>query len=313
MSEEHTPNKLVNFAQLSEQAGFSYATISDHYHPWIEAQGHSSFVWATLGAISQATKSIRIGTAVTCPTIRIHPAIIAQAAASTASMMPGRFFLGVGTGENLNEHVLGLFWPAFEVRANMLEEAVEIIRTLWEGKLTSYYGNFYMVENAKIYTLPEKPIPIIVAAGGPKMASIAGKIGDGLITTAPDPELVEKFCSQARDFDLPLYCQATVCYAPTEREAVRIAHAQWPNAAIPGALSSELALPQFFEAASTLVTQEQITKEVACGPNLQKHVELIKNYLDAGYKKVTIHNIGPYQEEFFKFYKEHVIPAVKKM
>jgi G6PDH family F420-dependent oxidoreductase len=180
MSEEHTPDKLVKYAQLAEQTGFTFATISDHYHPWLDIQGQSPFVWATLGAVSQVTKSLRLGTAVTCPTMRTHPAIIAQAAATTAALMPGRFFLGVGTGENLNEHIIGLAWPPHEIRSAMLEEAVEIIRELWKGKNTSYYGDFYIVENARIYTLPEKPIPIIVAAEGPNMASTAGQIGDGL-------------------------------------------------------------------------------------------------------------------------------------
>jgi coenzyme F420-dependent glucose-6-phosphate dehydrogenase len=312
-SEEHPPGKLVKYAQLAEQAGFTIATISDHYHPWIDATGQSPFVWATLGAISQATKTIHVGTAVTCPTMRIHPAILAQAAATTAAMMPGRFFLGVGTGENLNEHILGSFWPSFEVRSSMLEEAVDIIRTLWEGKPTSYYGDFYVVENARVYTLPEKPIPIIVAAEGPKMASIAGKIGDGLISTTPDHTLVEKFRSQSEDPDLPLYCQATVCYAATEQEARKIAYKQWPITAMPGELARELAVPKFFEETATLVTEEQIAKEVECGPDPKKHLESIKKYLDAGFKKVTIHNIGPYQEEFFKFYKEQVIPAAKKL
>jgi G6PDH family F420-dependent oxidoreductase len=313
MSEEHTPDKLVKYAQLAEQTGFTFATISDHYHPWIDATGQSPFVWATLGGISQATKTIRVGTAVTCPTMRIHPAIIAQAAATTAAMMPGRFFLGVGTGENLNEHILGSFWPSFEVRSSMLEEALEVIRSLWEGKTTSYYGNFYVVENARVYTLPEKPIPVIVAAEGPKMASIAGKIGDGLISTTPDPKLIENFRAQSEDSDLPLYCQATVCYAPTEQEARRIAHKQWPIVAMPGELTRELAVPNFFEETAALVTEEQIAKEVACGPDQKKHLETIKKYLDAGFKKVTIHNIGSYQEEFFKFYKEQVIPAAKKL
>lgn len=313
MSEEHRPDRLVKYAQLAEQAGFSFTTISDHYHPWLDVEGQSPFVWGLLGAVSQVTKAIRVGTAVTCPTLRIHPAIIAQAAATAAALMPGRFFLGVGTGENLNEHILGSYWPPHEIRSSMLEEAVEIIRMLWEGKTVSYYGDFYVVENARVYTLPEKPIPIIVAAEGPKMASTAGKIGDGLISTSPDKSLIEKFRAEVEDDDLPCYCQATVCYAKDEATARKIAYKQWPISAIPGELNSELSTPKFFEQTALLVTEEQIAKEIECGPDPQKHIDVIKKFLDAGFRKVSIHNVGYEQEEFFRLYKEKVIPAIKNL
>lgn len=165
-SEEHRPDDLVRNACAAEQAGFQFALISDHYHPWIDRQGHSPFVWTVIGGIAQATDRIRLGTGVTCPTIRIHPAIIAQAAATAAVMLPDRFFLGVGTGENLNEHVLGHRWPPFDLRAEMLEEAVEVIRMLWNGDTVTFYGSFYVVEEARLYTLPESPPPICVAASG---------------------------------------------------------------------------------------------------------------------------------------------------
>jgi G6PDH family F420-dependent oxidoreductase len=245
--------------------------------------------------------------------MRIHPAIIAQAAATTASMMPGRFFLGVGTGENLNEHILGSYWPPHEIRSSMLEEAVELIRMLWEGKTTSYYGDFYIVENARVYTLPQKPIPIIVAAEGPKMASTAGKIGDGLMSTTPDKSLIEKFRQETGIDDLPCYAQATVCYAKDEATARKIVHKQWPIPAIPGELNRELPTPKFFEQTAQLVTEEQVAKEVACGPDPKKHIETIKKYIDAGFKKVSIHNVGYNQEEFFRLYKEKVIPEIKNM
>src|SRR5215210_3756261 len=177
-SEEHTPNDLVHHARLAEEAGFTFALISDHYHPWVDAQGHSPFVWSVIGGIAQATERLTLGTGVTCPTIRIHPAIIAQAAATAADLLPGRFFLGVGTGENLNEHILGDRWPEVDVRLEMLEEAVEVIRRLWEGKLTSHHGRHYTVENARIYDAPDQPVPIHVAGGGDKSAELAGRIGD---------------------------------------------------------------------------------------------------------------------------------------
>jgi coenzyme F420-dependent glucose-6-phosphate dehydrogenase len=312
MSEEHRPNDLVRYAQLAEDAGFTFATISDHYHPWTSQEGNSPFVWATIGGIAHATKKLRLGTAVTCPTTRIHPAIIAQAAATAASMMPDRFFLGVGTGENLNEHILGSKWPPHEIRSDMLMEALEIIRELWLGKNTSYYGSFYVVENARIYTLPENPIPIIVAAEGPKMARTAGEIGDGLMSTTPDGAFIKEFREEAGE-NLPLYCQSTACFASTEAEGKKIAYKQWPITGIPGELDRELPVPKFFEATASLVTEEQATVDVACGSDPKRHLEAIKVYLDAGFKKVSVHNIGPNQEEFFRFYKEKVIPQIKTL
>src|SRR5687767_13274071 len=185
-SEEHAPSDLVRYAELAERAGFPFALISDHFHPWIDRQGHSPFVWDVIGAISQRTQKLVLGTGVTCPTMRIHPAIIAQAAATAATLMPGRFFLGVGSGEALNEHILGDRWPPADIRQDMLEEAVEVMRLLWRGGELSHYGEHYVVENARIYDLPDEPVPVMIAAGGEKSAELAGRIGDGLITTAPE-------------------------------------------------------------------------------------------------------------------------------
>ena len=192
-SEEHAPLDLVAHARRAEESGFTFALVSDHFHPWIDAQGQSPFVWSVLGGIAVQTERLRIGTGVTCPMIRMHPAIVAQAAATSAAMLPGRFFLGVGTGENLNEHVLGDRWPPTFVRREMLREAVEVMRELWQGELTSHRGTHYTVENARLYTLPEEPPEIMVAASGPKAAELAGEIGDGLVATAPDRELVSTF------------------------------------------------------------------------------------------------------------------------
>src|SRR3954452_3254717 len=187
-SEEHGPSDLVRFAKAAEDAGFTYALISDHFHPWVDAQGNSPFVWTVIGGIADATERIRLGTGVTCPTIRTHPAIIAQAAATSAAMMPGRFFLGVGSGENLNEHITGQRWPEADVRQDMLEEAVAVMRLLWQGGNQSHHGTYFTVENARLYTLPPEPVPVMVGASGPKAAELAGRIGDGLISTAPSKE-----------------------------------------------------------------------------------------------------------------------------
>ena len=206
-SEEHTPGDLVKNARRAEEAGFTFALISDHFHPWIDHQGHSPFVWGVIGGISQATQKLRLGTGVTCPTVRIHPAILSQAAATAAAMMPGRFFFGVGSGENLNEHILGDHWPPADIRLDMLEEAIEIIRRLWQGDQVSYWGNYYVVENARIYTLPEELPPIMVAAVGANAIELAGRLGDGLISRL-DPIkrdfssfTGEKFCQNCANSD----------------------------------------------------------------------------------------------------------------
>jgi G6PDH family F420-dependent oxidoreductase len=305
-AEEHRPDDLVRHAALAERAGFTYALISDHFHPWIDRQGQSAFVWAVLGGIAQQTSSLRIGTGVTCPMLRIHPAIVAQAAATTASMLPGRFFLGVGTGEELNEHILAQRWPSTTVRREMLEEAVGLIRKLWEGKLTSHSGRHYTVENARIYTLPDEPPPIAFAAGGPEAAELAGRLGDALVTTAPDAEIVETFRTAGGTG--PRYGQLTVCWGEDEAAARRTAHEWWPNAALKGSLSQELPLPSDFEEAAAMVTEEDVAEVVPCGPDVERFVEAIGQYEQAGLDHVYIHQIGPDQEGFVRFCERELLP-----
>lgn len=310
-SEEHRPTDLVRHARLAEEAGFEFALISDHFHPWLDRQGHSPFVWSVLGGIAEATERLRVGTGVTCPTIRIHPAILAQAAATTAAMMPGRFFFGVGTGENLNEHVLGDKWPDWDVRARMLVESLEVIRALWSGKVTSHDGEFYTVENARLYTLPDEPIPVMVAASGPRAAKLAGEIGDGFIATGPDRELVRAF-EGGRKGKRPRYGQLTVCWAKDEKRARRTAHELWPTAAIPGEAGQELPNPAHFEQLAKLVSEEMIAEQVVCGPDVDRHVAAIEAYLDAGFDHVYVHQVGPDQEGFLEFYARDVLPRLSR-
>jgi G6PDH family F420-dependent oxidoreductase len=308
-SEEHRPNDLVRHARRAEEVGFTFALISDHFHPWVSAQGHSPFVWSVIGAIAQATETLRLGTGVTCPTIRIHPAIIAQAAATAAAMMPGRFFLGVGSGENLNEHVLGDRWPPFDIRAAMLEEAVDVIRQLWTGETVSFWGDFYTVEDAKLFTVPETVPSLMVAASGSTMAKIAGRIGDGLINTAPKATIVETFHKAgASDEKRPCYGQMTVCWAKSVAEAQQTVYQQWPNSGLKGELSQELRTVKHFEQAAKMLTPEQAAEEIVCGPDAQAHIEMIEQYTEAGYEHVYIHQIGPDQEGFFNFYAREVLP-----
>jgi coenzyme F420-dependent glucose-6-phosphate dehydrogenase len=307
-SEEHPPQDLVRHAARAEAAGFPFALISDHFHPWIDRQGQSPFVWGVLGAIAQATDRLRVGTGVTCPTIRIHPAIIAQAAATAACLMPGRFFLGVGTGENLNEHVLGDRWPDWDGRAAMLEEAVEVIRELWRGEVTSFLGDFYTVENARIYTLPESLPPILVAASGPKAAEIAGRIGDGLIGTGPESDLLDAFDRAGGEG--PRYGQVTICWAESEEAARKTALEWWPTAAIPGESGQELPNPAHFEQLAEIVTEDMIAESISCGPDPKVHLEKIRAYIDAGYDHVYLHQVGPDQVGFLEFAERELLPAL---
>jgi coenzyme F420-dependent glucose-6-phosphate dehydrogenase len=306
-SEEHRPLDLVRYAAQAEEAGFDYALVSDHFHPWIDKQGQSPFVWSVIGGIAEATENLRLGTGVTCPMIRIHPAIVAQAAATSAAMLPGRFFLGVGTGENLNEHILGDRWPEAAVRLEMLEEAIEVIRLLWQGGYQSHHGRYYTVEEARIYTLPDELPPIYVAASKPNAAELAGQMGDGLISTSPDAELVEEFES-AGGAGKPKLGQVTVCFAESEAEARKTAFEWWPNAALTGDLSQELALPRHFEGAAEMVSEDDVAEKVVCGSEPDRYFEQIDAYADAGFDHVYLHQVGADQESFFRFAQEQLLP-----
>jgi G6PDH family F420-dependent oxidoreductase len=310
-SEEHTPLELVRDARRAEDAGFAYALISDHFHPWVGRQGQSPFVWAVLGAIASETTALRLGTGVTCPTIRMHPAIVAHAAATAAALMPGRFFLGVGTGENLNEHVLGDRWPSASERREMLEEAIEVMRLLWSGELCSWEGKHYKVSDARIYTLPGEDIDVVVAAGGPEAAELAARVGEGLVATAPDSEVVERFLDAGGSG--PRYGQLTVCWATTEAEARRTALEWWPNAGLQGPLSQELPLPEHFEAASAMVTEDDVAESVVCGPDAGAHLDAIEAFADAGFDHVYVHQIGPDQEGFLAFYEREILTEVAEL
>jgi coenzyme F420-dependent glucose-6-phosphate dehydrogenase len=307
-SEEHPPNDLVRFARRAEEVGFGFAAISDHFHPWVDQQGQSPFVWSVLGGIAQATTTLKLGTGVTCPTMRIHPAIIAQAAATVTAMMPGRFFLGLGSGENLNEHILGDHWPPAPVRQDMLREAIAVIRQLWEGGYQSFDGAFYTVENARLYTLPEEPPGIILAAGGPSAATLAGEAADGIWAVAPKSELLDTYREAGGSG--PRYGQVKVCWATDEDEARKTAYEWWPNAGIGGELSQELPLPRHFEQASQLVRPEDLAEKLPIGPDPDRYVEAVKAFVDAGFTHVYIHQIGPDQEGFFDFFERELAPRL---
>jgi G6PDH family F420-dependent oxidoreductase len=306
--EEYRPDELLAQARAAEQAGFESLWISDHFHPWNDNQGQSAFVWSMIGAISQVC-DLPVTTAVTCPTVRIHPAIIAQAAATSAVLSRGRFVLGVGTGEALNEHVLGDGWPSEEVRLDMLEEAVGLIRRLWEGDFVTTRGEHYDVDHARIYTLPDEPPPIHVSGFGPKATDLAARIGDGYISTMPDADLVRRFKEQSGG--KPAGAGAKVAWAETEDEGVEYAHRLWANAGLPGELAQVLPSPKHFEQASQLVTEDMTRSSVVAGSDPEAHLAQLARYRDAGYDELHVANMGPRFEEMIAFYGKEVLPAFR--
>jgi coenzyme F420-dependent glucose-6-phosphate dehydrogenase len=308
-SEDHEPNELVRQAVLAERSGFTFCTISDHYHPWIDKQGHSGFVWATLGGIAQATETIHVWTGVTCPMIRMHPALVAQAAASVATMMPGRFSLGVGTGENLNEHILGDRWPLPDERLEMLEEAVDVMRLLWRGGEQTHRGRHYTVDHARVYDLPEQPVDVYVAASQSNAAKLAGRIGDGLISTAPDEDLVREFEQNGGGGKQKLGMIHVAYDADHERGLTR-AHELWPNTALKGPLGQELATPSDFEGAVAMVEPEDLAESTPHGPDPGPYLDLIRKYDEAGFTHVFIHQIGSNQDEFAEFAARELMPQL---
>jgi G6PDH family F420-dependent oxidoreductase len=308
-TEEFPPAELLAQARAAESAGFEAFWISDHYHPWTDAQGESPFVWSMIGALSQLTQ-LPITTAVTCPTVRIHPAVVAQAAATSAVLCGGRFVLGVGSGEALNEHILGGAWPEASVRLELLEEAVELIRQLWSGKLTSHRGRHYQVENARIYTRPPSPPPVYVSGFGSKSIELAARIGDGYVSTSPDADAVAQFRA-AGGGDKPAQGGFKAAYAATEDEGARLAHERWPNTALPGELAQVLPSPRHFEQASSLVTREMMRSSVVCGPDPDGHLKMIDTYARAGFDEVYAANIGPHHDGFFRMYAEQIFPQLR--
>lgn len=307
-SEEHAPAALVAHARRAEEVGFDFVSISDHFHPWVSAQGHSPFVWSVLGAIAATTEQIDVAVGVTCPTTRVHPAILAQATATVSLLMPGRFAFGVGTGEALNEHILGQRWPRPEVRRAMLSEAIDVIRALWSGDTVDHNGEFYEVDNARLFDPPDVEPPIIVSGFGDEAVALAARIGDGYWGHAPDRATIEHYESSGGTG--PRYAQLNLCWATDAAAARRVVHDVWPNAGIPGQLSQDLPTWTHFEQAAQLVTEQDATESVACGPDVEPLLDSVRKYLDAGYDHLYFHQIGPDQDGFFRFWTDALRPAL---
>ena len=306
-TEEYSPAQLVEQARAAERAGFEALWISDHYHPWNGEQGNSPFVWTVIGALSQVCR-LPVTTAVTCPTVRTHPAVIAQAAATAAVMLEGRFVLGVGSGEALNEHVLGDAWPSVGIRLEMLAEAVEVIRRLWTGEVVHHRGRHYRVDHARLYTLPETPPEIYVSGFGPQATDLAAQIGDGYISTSPEPGLLRRFKDASGG--KPSQAGTKVAYAASAEEGWEHAHRLWPHAGLPGEMAQVLPTPEHFEQVSQLVTMESTRDSVVAGADVEQHLEQVSSYAEAGYDELYVANMGPHAVDMIQFYGEHVLPRL---
>ena len=318
MCEQFHPNELVEYSKLAEKNGFGAVMVSDHFHPWVPSQGQSPFAWALLGAIG-ATTSLRFGTGVTPPGWRYHPAILAHAAATLEAMYPGRFYLGLGAGEAVNEHIVGNYWPEAVTRLDMLAEAIEVMRKLFTGKVVKYKGTYFTLESARLYTMPETPPPIYVATSGPINAERTGRTCDGLITVgAADDKiklLLERFEKGARDggknpATMPRIIQLHVSWAESDDAALDQAVKEWPNGGM-NFPKQDIRNPEDFEAMAKLVRPENFKGRVFYAASLDAHREHVQHYVDLGFTELYIHNVGRNQREFIEAYGRDVFPRIK--
>ncbi|GGN91968.1 TIGR03557 family F420-dependent LLM class oxidoreductase [Nocardia rhizosphaerihabitans] len=308
-AEAFGPNELVRQAVRAEAAGFDFVEMSDHFHPWLDNQGHSPFVWTVLGTMAARTERIGLATGVTCPIIRYHPAIVAQAAATTALISDGRFTLGIGSGERLNEHIVGREFPPIRVRQAMLREALEIIRLLWQGGYRSYDGRYLSLSDARVFDLPDTLPEIAVAAGGPEAAAIAAELGDGLFATEPKPELVQAY--RLAGGSGPRYAEVGVAFAENERDgaAAALSTNRW---SVGGwKVLSELPNPANFAAATTTVREDDMLESFVCGNDPKRYVEAVREYTDAGFDRVVLMNAGPDMDAFLDFYAGELDPLLR--
>jgi coenzyme F420-dependent glucose-6-phosphate dehydrogenase len=310
LSEEHGPSQLVHLAAEAEGAGFDFVSISDHFHPWLDEQGHSPFVWSVLGAIAERTSEIDVAVGVTCPIMRIHPVIVAHATATCADLLGSRFTWGVGTGEALNEHVLGDRWPTAPERLAMLEEAISVIRELWTGEEVNHSGAFYEVENARLYDAPAVNPPIVVSAFGTHAARLAARIGDGLWTTGISEETIATWRDAGGRG--PVYSQLDLCWLDDHGAALDVAHTKWRNSGVPGQLSQDLPTTAHFEMASSIVRPDDLAESIIIGRDRDRLAAEVARAVDAGIDHLYFHQIGDHQRGFLDDWgaglREHVMP-----
>jgi G6PDH family F420-dependent oxidoreductase len=308
MCELYHPNDLLAQAKRAEEAGFDFLTISDHIHPWLYSHEHSPYAWSVLGALAVQTEGVDLVSLVTCPTIRYHPVIVAQKAATVAAMSEGRFHLGVGAGENLNEHVVGRGWPPAGVRHEMLDEAIEIMRALWGGGFHSHQGKHYTVHDARVYTLPDEPPPVHVAVSGEKSIRLAARAGDGMVAVQPESSLTDAF-DDAAGKGKPKYGQVAVSVDDDEATARRLAHERFRFSAPGWKVMAELPNPINFEAATASVREEDVAKSIPCGPDADRHADAIRKWVDAGFDHVAVVQVGD-PERFFAMWESELRPQL---
>jgi coenzyme F420-dependent glucose-6-phosphate dehydrogenase len=319
MLEQFHPTDLLDWCAQAEAAGFEAGfMVSEHFHPWTPQQGNSAFAWAFMGALGQRT-SLRFGTAVTCPGFRYHPAVIAHAAATIGAMYPGRFYLGLGAGEALNEHVVGGEWPEIGIRSAMMFESIEIINKLFTGKVVKHKGDFFTLESAKLYTRPEVPVPVYVATAGPINARKTGKFADGIITVGAADEKIsmlwEKYEEGAREAGkevakTPKMLQIHISWASTDEEAVQNALVEWPNGGMPFP-KQDIKNPEDFAAMAKLVKPADFKNRVLMTSDLEAHTKHIQHYVDMGFDEIHLHNVGRNQSEFIDAFGKEVIPNLR--
>jgi G6PDH family F420-dependent oxidoreductase len=308
IAEAFGPKELVRQAVRAEQAGFDFVEMSDHFHPWVEAQGHSPFVWNVLSSIAAKTTTLELATGVTCPSVRYHPAIIAQAAATLALLSDNRFTLGVGSGERLNEHIVGRGFPGIHERHATFDEALDIIRLLWQGGYQNYDGTYLKLEDARIFDLPDVRPTMAVAVSGPQSVALAAEHGDGLFSTEPEADLVTGYRDAGGTG--PLFAEVPLAWAPTKAAAVQAAHATNSWALGGWKVMSELPNPVNFEAAAATVREDDIREQFACGPDVERHLEVIGQFTDAGFDHIALMNAGPDQDGFFDFFENDLRPRL---
>jgi G6PDH family F420-dependent oxidoreductase len=314
MTEQSPPDQLVRDLQMAEEAGFGFSVISDHYQPWLESQGHSGYCWSILGAAAQATERIGLMTYVTCPILRYHPAVVAQKAATMQILSGNRFRLGLGAGENLNEHVVGQRWPAVGARHEMLDEAVEVIRALFEEDGTvNYRGSYFDVEQAQLWDRPSQQVPIGIAVSGPDSCRLAGRHADIMVAVEPEAELVQMF-HEAGGQGKPIVGQIALAYDPDRETAVQRAHDQFRWFGLGWKVNADLPNPESFEGATQFVTPEQVGEALSCGPDLEEHVEAIRPFVEAGFSEVALVQIGAEeQESFIRWAQGELLPALERL
>ena len=316
--EQFHPNDLLDWCEQAEGAGFLAGfMVSEHFHPWTPQQGQAGFAWSFMGALGLRT-SLRFGTAVTCPGFRYHPAVIAHAAATLGAMYPGRFFLGLGAGEALNEHVIGGYWPEIGVRSAMLFESIEIINKLFTGDVVRHRGEHFTVESARLYTRPETPVPIYVATAGPVNAKRTGRHADGMITVGAADEKIrllwekcDEGCREAgKPTGTPKLLQIHVSWARTDEEALDNAMREWPNGGMPFP-KQDIRNPEDFAAMARLVRPEDFENRVLMSSDLASHVAQIQHYVDMGFDEIHLHNVGRNQAEFIEVFGAEVLPQLR--